>query len=77
MTFLTCLLYTSRCVYETVPREHRFPLPMTVIYQTTEDEADDTVVPRFNSAGGDGDRLSFIKEYEKGLTLSLIHIRCV
>lgn len=29
--------------------------PMTVIYQTTEDDADDTVVPRFNSAGGDGD----------------------
>lgn len=23
--------------------------PMTVIYQTTEDDADDTVVPRFNS----------------------------
>ena len=39
--------------------------PMTVIYQTTEDDADDTVVPRFNSAGGDGDRLIFIKEDEK------------
>ena len=26
--------------------------PMTIIYQTTEDDADDTVVPRFNSAGG-------------------------
>lgn len=42
--------------------------PMTVIYQTTEDDADDTVVPRFNSAGGDGDRLIFIKEDEKSLT---------
>ena len=42
--------------------------PMTVIYQTTEDDADDTVVPRFNSAGGDGDRLIFIKENEKSLT---------
>ena len=31
--------------------------PMTVIYQTTEDDADDTVVPRFNSADGDGERL--------------------
>ena len=26
--------------------------PMTIIYQTTEDDADDTVVPRFNAAGG-------------------------
>lgn len=43
--------------------------PMTVIYQTTEDDADDTVVPRFNSAGGDGDRLIFIKEDEKSLTI--------
>ena len=43
--------------------------PMTVIYQTTEDDADDTVVPRFNSAGGDGDRLIFIKEDEKILTI--------
>lgn len=42
--------------------------PMTVIYQTTEDDADDTVVPRFNSAGGDGERLIFIKEDEKSLT---------
>lgn len=36
--------------------------PMTVICQTTEDDADDTVVPRFNSAGGDGDRLHIEKE---------------
>ena len=42
--------------------------PMTVIYQTTEDDVDDTVVPRFNSAGGDGNRLIFIKEDEKSLT---------
>lgn len=28
--------------------------PITIIYQTTEDDADDTVVPRFNSAGGNG-----------------------
>ena len=41
--------------------------PMTIIYQTTEDDADDTVVPRFNSAGGDGERLIFIKEDEKSL----------
>lgn len=49
--------------------------PMTVIYQTTEDDADDTVVPRFNSAGGDGDRLIFIKEDEKSLTFGDNRIR--
>ena len=31
--------------------------PMTIIYQTTEDDADDTVVPRFNSADGNGENL--------------------
>lgn len=41
---------------------------MTIIYQTTEDDADDTVVPRFNSAGGDGERLIFIKEDSKSLS---------
>ena len=34
--------------------------PISIIYQTTEDDADDTVVPRFNSAGGDGEKLIFI-----------------
>lgn len=34
--------------------------PITIIYQTTEDDADDTVVPRFNSAGGNGDNLNEI-----------------
>ena len=33
--------------------------PMTIIYQTTEDDADDTVVPRFNSAGGNGENLIY------------------
>ena len=42
--------------------------PMTVIYQTTEDDADDTVVPRFRSAGGDCDKLIFIKEDLKSLS---------
>lgn len=49
--------------------------PMTVIYQTTEDDADDTVVPRFNAAGGDGDRLIFIKEDEKSQTFGDDRIR--
>ena len=41
--------------------------PVTIIYQTTEDDADDTVVPRFNSAGGNGENLIFIREDEKSL----------
>lgn len=44
--------------------------PMSVIYQTTEDDADDTVVPRFMRAGGDRQRLLFINEKEKALTFS-------
>ena len=40
------------------------PLPFA-----DEDDADDTVVPRLNSAGGDGNRLIFIKEDEKSLTI--------
>ncbi len=49
--------------------------PMTVIYQTTEDDADDTVVPRFNSACGDGERLVFIKEDCKNLSFGDERIR--
>ena len=44
--------------------------PMTVIYQTTEDDTDDTVVPRFISSGGDCERLIFINEKDKHLTFS-------
>ena len=36
-------------------------------FTETEDDADDTVVPRFNSAGGNGENLIFIKEDEKSL----------
>ena len=49
--------------------------PMTIIYQTTEDDADDTVVPRFNSAGGNGENLIFIKEDEKSLSFGDNRIR--
>ncbi|MBR5422635.1 MAG: AAA family ATPase [Clostridia bacterium] len=42
--------------------------PMTVIYQTTEDDADDTVVPRFIASDGDRERLIFISENKKNLT---------
>ena len=49
--------------------------PMTVIYQTTEDDADDTVVPRFIVSDGDRDRLLFIRENEKSLTFDDNRIR--
>ena len=49
--------------------------PITIIYQTTEDDADDTVVPRFNSAGGNGDNLIFIKEDMKSLSFGDNRIR--
>lgn len=39
--------------------------PMNVIYQTTEDDAEDTVVPRFVKAKGDRDKLLFISEKAK------------
>lgn len=41
------------------------PEPMNIIYQTTEDDAEDTVVPRFMKANGDRDRLLFINEKDK------------
>ncbi len=42
--------------------------PVNVIYQSSEDDADDTIVPRFLKAGGDPDRLLFINEEEEFLT---------
>ena len=44
--------------------------PQRVIYQTTEDDADDTVVPRFLMAGGDPNYLTFIDESEKAITFA-------
>lgn len=44
--------------------------PRHVIYQTTEDDADDTVVPRFLKAGGDPRYLTFIDESEKAITFA-------
>ena len=49
--------------------------PMTIIYQTTEDDADDTVVPRFLSSAGNPENLIFIKEEEKNLTFGDDRIR--
>ena len=44
--------------------------PINVIYQSSEDDADDTIVPRFLKAGGDPERLFFISEKKKFLTFS-------
>lgn len=44
--------------------------PMNVIYQNTEDDLEDTVMPRFLLAGGDPDRIFFIDEKEQALTFS-------
>ena len=45
--------------------------PISVIYQTTEDDADDTIVPRFIKANGDRERLLFISEKESPLTFGM------
>ena len=42
--------------------------PIRVIYQNTEDDASDTVIPRFMNAGGKRENLWFIDEKEKALT---------
>lgn len=44
--------------------------PMDVIYQNTEDDADDTVIPRFLKAGGDPEHLLFINEQKQALTFT-------
>lgn len=44
--------------------------PINVIYQSSEDDADDTIVPRFLKAGGDPNRLLFISERKRFLTFS-------
>ena len=54
--------------------------PMTIIYQTTEDDADDTVVPRFNSAGGNGKTSSSSRKMKNlcplGITVFVKRLRC-
>ena len=44
--------------------------PMNVIYLNTEDDADDTIVPRFMKANGVRDRLFFISEEQQRLNFS-------
>lgn len=54
------------------PRE-----PIKVIYQTTEDDKEDTIVPRFNASGSDGSNLVFICEEDKHLSFGDTRIRKV
>ena len=42
----------------------------TIIYQSAEDGAEDTIKPRLTSAGADCSRIAFIDESEKGFTLN-------
>ena len=42
----------------------------TIIYQSAEDGAEDTIKPRLVSAGADCSRIAFIDETERGLTLN-------
>jgi len=44
--------------------------PMKVIYLNSEDDADDTIVPRFIKANGVRENLFFISEHEKRLSFS-------
>ncbi len=44
--------------------------PINVIYQSSEDDEEDTIVPRFIKAGGNPDRLIFINEKKKYLSFS-------
>lgn len=44
------------------------PEPIKVIYQSTEDDYDDTIIPRFIQAGGNLDNLIFINEEVQHLT---------
>lgn len=49
--------------------------PMKVIYLNAEDDADDTVVPRFIKANGVRDHLIFISEKKQRLNFSDVRIR--
>lgn len=44
--------------------------PINVIYQNTEDDLEDTVIPRFIKAGGDRSRVFFIDESDAALSFA-------
>lgn len=45
---------------EKLPFKEESQKPIKVIYQTTEDDKEDTIVPRFNASSGNSDNLIFI-----------------
>lgn len=49
--------------------------PMNVIYQTMEDDLEDTVLPRFIKCGGDRNRIFYINEKKAPLTFTDIRIK--
>jgi len=49
----------------------------TIIYQSAEDSAEDTIKPRLTSAGADCSRIAFIDESEKGFSLNDTRIESV
>lgn len=43
-------------------------MPMNVLYQCAEDNLSDTIMPRFNAAGGDPKYIKFVDESKQSLT---------
>ena len=60
---------------DTLPFTEESHEPMRVIYLNSEDDADDTVVPRFMKAGGIRSHLVFISEKKQRLNFSDKRIR--
>lgn len=57
-----------------MPESTDYSLPTSVLYQSAEDGAEDTLKPRLMSAGADCSRIAFIDESEYGLTLNDVRI---
>lgn len=57
-----------------MPESTDYSLPTSVLYQSAEDGAEDTLKPRLMSAGANCSRIAFIDESEYGLTLNDVRI---
>lgn len=57
-----------------MPESTDYSLPTSVLYQSAEDGAEDTLKPRLMSAGADCSQIAFIDESECGLTLNDVRI---
>lgn len=55
---------------ESLPFSSERREPVNVIYQNTEDDLEDTIMPRFLQYGGDPNRLFFISERREALTFA-------